>query len=120
MPVPIDFVTVVIKKQALEECFPGGLKGFLQSRPNLPADEQLVGIPFMSGGEVEDFLNELQAVGINLQTSCAVGDMMLGAMLTCPGIEFCALAPNEPFSKQWQAAVTTQTQALSVLSEPED
>lgn len=102
MPIPIRFMTVVIKKHIIEEKYPGGLKGFMEDQSCL-TDEHLIGVTFMSSGDVTSFLDVLRSLGFALPACCAIGDQHLGPMDRCPGIEFYALTPDAAFDKQWRA-----------------
>lgn len=89
MTIPIKFFTVVLKKTAVESGYPGGLKRFLEDQPQgLPQDAELVGLRFMSGGELQRFLDLLIAISFDLKQGCAIGEMVLGEIERCPGIEF--------------------------------
>jgi len=105
--IPIRVMTVVIKKVALEEKYPGGVKRFQVDLPG-PSDEHLVGVYYMSSGEVGGLLVMLKALGFHMPTCYAVGDVCLGPMDPCPGIEFFCLLPDAPFDKQWRAVATAE------------
>ena len=101
MSVPIHCITVVLKKSILESTYPGGLKSFLHGHPDGPRDESLVGVPFMSSGDVQSFLDVLRSVGFDLQTGCAVGDTFIGELEGCEGISFERLGRG--LGAVWQA-----------------
>ena len=87
MAIPIKFYTAVLKKSAIRSQYPGGLARFLQDRPRgLPQDEDLVGLRFMSGGDLQQFLDVLSAIGFDLKQSCAVGEMYHGVIDSCEEI----------------------------------
>lgn len=88
MAIPIHFMTVVLKKAAIESTYPGGLAWFLCSYPKSARDEHLVGVAFMSSADVQRFIDVLNAIGFDLANGCAVGDMHVGVMESCEGIEF--------------------------------
>jgi hypothetical protein len=105
MPIAIRVMTLVIKKQALDERFPGGVDGFRALHPG-PADEFLAGVRCMSGGEIGEILDLLRSLGLDLPSCCAIGDVHLGPLETCPGIEFYALTPDARYDSNWYAAAT--------------
>ena len=103
MAIPITFITVVIRKDALESDYPGGVAAFREQRQGrLEEDEHLVGVAFMSSGEVQPFLDVLMALGMHLPTSCAIGEMMNGEQFSCEGIGFHNIRPGARFPK-WEA-----------------
>ena len=106
MAIPIRFITVVLKKEAVEVTYPGGLPQLLIDWPEIPMDDHLVGIPFMSSGEVGSFLDLLRSLGMNFESSGAVGEMLAGPTIRCAGIHFYSLLPDAPFDKEWRAVLT--------------
>ena len=104
MPIPIRVLTVVVKKRAIQQQYPGGIAGFLADRPGVPTDPYLIGVPFMSGDDVGSFLDLLRSLAFDLPACCAVGDVHLGPLDPCQGIEFYCLEPEAMFDQQWYAA----------------
>lgn len=89
MSIPIKFYTAVLKKSVIRTQYPGGFETFLEDRQQgLPEDEELIGVIFMGSGELQQFLDMLHTVGFDLKNGCAVGEMILGVVESCPGIEF--------------------------------
>ncbi len=89
MAIPIRFLTAVLTKEAIAESYPGGLARFLDDHPEVPEDDQLVGVSFMSGGDLQEFLDRLQRDGFDLAQGCAVGEMFHGQWgEPCAGIKF--------------------------------
>lgn len=107
MVIPIRVQTVVVKKQALEDKYPGGVKRFRVDLPG-PSDDHLVGVYYMSSGEVGALLVMLKALGFHMHTCYAIGDVHLGPTDPCPGIEFYCLLPGTLFDKQWRAVATAE------------
>ena len=65
MAVAIEFVNVIIRKAAVERCFPGGLDGFArEDLNNLTEDDHLLRVGFMATDEALRFVSELEAVGL--------------------------------------------------------
>ena len=95
MAIQIRFMTVVLKKSAIESTYPGGLTWFLRCYPKALRDEHLVGVAFMASSYVEQFIDVLHAIGFDLANGCAVGDMHVGVLESCEGIEF------TPIGKRW-------------------
>ena len=102
MAIPISFLTAILKKEALEAGYPGGLSRFLQDRPGVPQDEYLVGVAFMSSGELREFVNALRLCGFDVQRGLAVGEMFHGEWEPCQGIEFTCVNSGRPLGG-WEA-----------------
>jgi hypothetical protein len=74
--VAIEFVNVIIRKSAVERCFPGGVDGFVrQDLSNLTEDDHLIRVGFMSTAEALDFVSELDAVGLRYRGPEAGSDV---------------------------------------------
>src|SRR5688572_6350127 len=107
MTIPIRFMTAVFKKSAIENGYPGGLSRFLEDQLCAAEDDHLVGVCFMSGGELQRFLDVLRSIGVDLANGCAVADMVLGALEPCEGIQVTSLG-DELFDG-WQATFSGVT-----------
>lgn len=108
MAIQIRFYTAILKKGVIESSYPGGLARFLQDRPGVRQDEHLVGVPFMSGGELQRFVDLLRAIGFDLAKGYALGEMMHGECEPCSGIEFRATHTNQIFPEWHATAVATR------------
>lgn len=107
MAIPISFLTAVLKKAVIEAGYPGGLARFLRDHPDVPQDEHLVGVPFMSGGDLQEFVDSLKATGFEVAQGLAVGEMFHGEWESCIGIEFTAVDSIKPF-RAWKASVALE------------
>ena len=107
MAIPINFFTAVLKKAGIEASYPGGLSRFLQDHPDVPQDEHLIGVCFMSGGELQEFVDSLKGIGFDLARGLAVGEMLHGEWDPCNGIEFTATRSG-PMDRGWQASVVPE------------
>ena len=63
MSIRIVFQMVVIKKSAVRKHYPDGEAGFRSTYPFAAEDRYLFGLGSMSGGELEEILQELTAAG---------------------------------------------------------
>ena len=95
MPVLIEAISVVVKKRAIEERFPGGVPGFVSQVPNQTYcdDGNLVRVGFMSPPDVQDFVGHLEACGlVYLNNGCpediVVVDQLQGPMVKCGWLLF--------------------------------
>ena len=79
MAVLVEGISVVIKREALEDRFPGGLDEFVRSVPNstLCMDEHLVRVGFMSPVDVADYVGHLEACGMVYLDRDAAVDMVV-------------------------------------------
>ena len=107
MAIPISFLTAVLKKTVIEAGYPRGLTGFLQDYQGGSQDEHLVGVCFMSGGELQEFIDSLKATGFDVARCLAVGEMFRGEWEPCNGIEFTATRSG-PMDRGWQASVVPE------------
>lgn len=107
MTIPINFLTVVLKKAAIETGYPGGLANFLEKHPGAQNDDYLVGVSFMGGGDLQMFVDSLKAGGFDLVNGLAVGELFHGEWEHCNGIEFQAVDPDRPFGK-WEARAVVE------------
>lgn len=118
MAIPIRFFTAVLKKSAIEAGYPGGLARFLQDHPGVPQDEQLVGVPFMSGDGLQSFTDVLKAISFDLSGGFAVGETYHGEWEPCNGIEFKSIHSDDPFPA-WEAVATCQEVRESPAKKPQ-
>ena len=103
MAVPIHFLTLVIKKSALTGRYPGGVAGFRQTHPGVPEDEHLFAVPAMSWDNLQIVIDTLIVLGMDIDRHCAVGDMFIGTLEPCEGIEFRALEVADSPIAEWEA-----------------
>jgi len=83
-----SFYSVVVKASAVTRSFPGGIEGFDAQLRITRRTTSLLLLVYMSVGDVEHVLDKLQRAGLEPGEDLAVGDMMLGPLLPCPGIVF--------------------------------
>lgn len=84
----LAFLTLVLKRQALEARYPGGLGAFLGRSPGARAEGPLVAVHAMSGGDLGEVADHLAGAGYDMVSDSAVGDMFAGPLEACPGIGF--------------------------------
>ena len=77
MAVLLEAISVVIRRSAIDERFPGGWDQFVAETPNdtLCADDHLVRLGFMQPLEVQDFILALEPHGIVTLVDEAARDM---------------------------------------------
>ena len=112
MPIPVIFITVVIKRQAIAEKYPGGLDAFRAAKGELSEDSHLLGLAFMSSGEADSLLLELACLGIKGGTDCVIANIYTGPMTLCDDIEFYALTPSAAFDREWRAVKRAETKSV--------
>lgn len=88
MSIRIAFQMVVIKKSAVRKHYPGGEAGFRNAYPFAAEDRYLFGLGSMSGGELDEILQELTAAGLDLPGCAAIADCHQGAIEGHPDIGF--------------------------------
>ncbi len=88
------FMTLALKRRALEAQYPGGLRAFLQRFPHARASGGLVAVSAMSGGGIGEYREHLAEVGYDLINDSAVGDAIAGPLEECPDIGFYQARPG--------------------------
>jgi len=98
MSVLVEAISVIVKKRALEERFPGGSDGFVTNVPNQTYcdDGNLVRVGFMAPQDVQDFIGQLEACGlVYLQDGrpedIVVVDQLRGPMVECEWVQLARL-----------------------------
>ncbi len=106
MAIPIEFMTIVIRKPALKTQWYGGLETFLRNHAGAAEDDDLLGLAFMSSGEAQELVERLRLGGLQGGRDFALGEMFHGEWEACEGIEFHATEQCGPF-KRWEARAVT-------------
>ena len=95
MAVLVEAISVIIKRSAIDEKFPGEWNGFLSQLPNktMCADSELVRIGFMSPVDVESYVKLLESHGIQYKANgpaidLVVADQQRGFAETCDWASF--------------------------------
>lgn len=112
MAIYLEFITVVVRKDAIDQRFPHGLAGFekLFRKKTYTSDEHLAGVGFMGPPDVKRFVETLESMGLTFleDGECrdlAVVDRWVGPTAPCPWLEegawedagrICWLAGTEP------------------------
>jgi hypothetical protein len=102
MAIPVTFLTAVIKKSEIRASYPGGLDQFLRDHPDASRDEHLFGVSFMSGGEIQEFVDIPRSRGFDVRRGRAIGELFHGEWAPCDGIEFVRAGSEGPFTR-WEA-----------------
>ena len=95
MAVLIEAITVVVRKETINEKYPGGLAQYIQDCPNrtLCMDKDIVRVGFMTSEDAKEFVNNLEDLGFTLFTDghfdeIALVDQFEGFALPCDWLEF--------------------------------
>lgn len=95
MAVLVEGISVVVKRSALTERYPGGWNGLVENCPNKTfcADSDLTRIGFMAPKDVGTFVQDLEVAGLIFQedgaaVDLAVVDQMRGPTTRCDWLEF--------------------------------
>jgi len=78
MSLPVRFMSAFVPKDVLDEHFPGGILSFREAYPNELEDEGLVRFIAMNWADLEDTLAALTGMGVPIEESVAIAEMMLG------------------------------------------
>jgi hypothetical protein len=94
MSVVVQFVSVVVRRAAVERGYPGGISQFERDVPNRTfcADRHLVRVGFMSSTDADDFIGQLAINGLqscpNGKGDICVVDHLSGPETVCPWLRF--------------------------------
>lgn len=96
---PTVCFSIVVKADAVDRSFPGGRDRFIALyRPQF-RNGALFGLVAMSVDSVEHALGQLNDNGLLPGQDVAVGDMMHGPILSCPGVVF--IRGGDEFMPRW-------------------
>ena len=86
MAVLVEGISVIIRRKAIEEKFPGGWEAFVEDVPNetLCADDELARVGFMSHGDVKAYVQHLEKFGICYLSQGRAVDLVVGDQLQGP------------------------------------
>lgn len=98
-PLPIHFVTIVVKAGAVDMSFPGCREDFIRAHDPVSYNGALFCISAMAPESVEWHLTRLEAAGIILGVDAALADMTHGPDVECPGLVFAC--EGEWFGARW-------------------
>lgn len=103
MSVLVEGISIIIKREAIEQRTPGGWEGFLNIVPNLTLcfDDHLARVGFMGPPDVEQFSSVLRAHGLRFVENdqfvdFAIVDQIEGPTLPCTWLEFFRLTLFHP------------------------
>ena len=99
MAVLVEGISVVVRRDVIDDRFPGGWRQFVRAVPNdtLCTDEEIIRVGFMSRPDVEEFTDQLEKEGLvfarNRQAvDIAVVDQVNGPTLPNSWLEFARLS----------------------------
>jgi len=91
----VEALSVIVRRDAVAERFPGGWRGFLRHVPNhtLCIDNDLARVGFMNPADVEAYTSTLEAEGLVFQevgqaVDFAVVDQLTGPTVPAPWLEY--------------------------------
>lgn len=95
MAILVEAISVVVKRSAIDDKFPGGWEAFVEDCPNktLCADSSLARVGFMSPVDVESYVKYLEKNGLvflesNEAVDLFVADQQRGITVKCNWAEF--------------------------------
>ena len=97
MTITVGLMSLFVLKSDIEAQYPGGLEGFGRAYPFHGEDDYLIVLGSMSGGEMQEFIDELRIAGLYPERQVAIAEAFGGPSEICPGIVFEDLAPEDPF-----------------------
>ena len=124
MAVLIEGISVVIRRSAIMDKFPGGWEGFLSDVPNqtLCADDELARVGFMIPADAESYIKRLERFGLRylvdgLAVDVVVADQQRGFAATCNWAEFGQVSLDEESGRR-VAACQAKNSTLTTLVSP--
>jgi hypothetical protein len=87
------FLSVIVRRETLERVYPGGLAAFERDAPNatFAADDHLAAVSFMDGGSAEQFVSQLEELGLTSDAGGEFRDIAVmsrwGRTLPCSWLE---------------------------------
>lgn len=102
MPVLVEAISLIVRRDAIERHVPGGLDRFMSEVPNATAcmDDDLVRVGFMDPAMCERFVQHLEDYGLTYEDDGKARDMVVcdqlrGALVGCDWVELGALPISE-------------------------
>lgn len=106
MAVLVEAISVVVRRDAIDDRYSGGWREFLNCIPNCTfcADEELARVGFMSPSDVESFVKHLESCGLTflrngLCVDIAIVDQRLGPTMPVEWLEFAQLSLSSTGNK---------------------
>ena len=88
MAIRLTFLTAVMRQDALEQHYPGGLAAFEARYAPSQRDTRLLALSAMSGAELQEILDDLAQQDVDVARFVAIGDLWGGPFQTVDGIAF--------------------------------
>lgn len=95
MAVLVEAMSVIVRRNSIEEKYPGGWQAFVEAVPNetLCGDDEIARIGFMTPNDVNGYIRQLQMNGLvfvkdGRSVDIAVGDQVSGITSPCDWLEF--------------------------------
>jgi hypothetical protein len=103
MTIDVAFLSAFVLKSSLKHYYPGGLTAFSEDFPYHRADDQMIRLSAMSGGDLRDEVDRLIAQGIP-EDRISIADWTSGPWENSPGIRFHATETDSFPPKRWRAS----------------
>lgn len=100
MSITIKFMTILVKKSAVQRHYHGGELAFRSDFPQPLEDGYLFGIVSMSGSDTQYVLDLMKDKGLELDSACAIADMHHGPIEPHP--HFLFRNTSLDFPPQWE------------------
>jgi hypothetical protein len=97
--IPVAFFAGIVTVEHIARSYRGGTAAFDRDFPDARRNATLRAVSRMSCGDLESIVEQWEANGLRLGESIAIGDMMHGEIVACPGVRF--RNAGEEFRPQW-------------------
>lgn len=111
MSIDVAFMSLFVRKDVLEDRFPGGLASFRERFPHHAEDHYLIRLCSMEGRAFSGMLERLREDGLEPGSGIAVAEMMGGPDCGTAGIAFIA---NEQEDKPFPSWIATASEEMDV------
>jgi hypothetical protein len=101
MAVFVEFISVIVRRDAIDERYTGGWGGFVEDVPNrtLCADSRLARVGFMNPADTKTYVDGLERKGLSYlrdgkAVDLVVVDQLRGPVVDCNWVEYGQIALN--------------------------
>lgn len=111
MSIDVAFMSLFVRKDVLEQRFPGGVAGFRERFPHHAEDRYLFRLCSMDGQDFHEWLGGLEEGGLDLDRDVVVAEMSHGPDRSVDGIEFTREQRKDRVMPRWTAVAREEFEA---------
>jgi len=103
MTLPVGLMNIFVLKDRVRENFADGLDGFRKTFPYCGDDDYLFKLGAMSGGDLQELVDDLARAGLDPEKDLAIAEGMHGPWQHSEGIAFRAEGDPDAYFRPWFA-----------------